>query len=95
MSDDRLQQILNEIRDFKYDFVEFKTKIETELIAKEKECNAHQNRVNAIEKAIYGNGQKGIKQQISEIETKMAVVSGIGSIIGSAFITLLWKLLIK
>ena len=95
MADDRIQQILDELRDFKYDFVEFKTKIETELIAKEKECENHKLKVFSIEKTIYGNGQKGLKQQIVELETKIAIFAGIGSIIGSAIITSIWKMLIK
>ena len=95
MSDDRFQEILDEIKDFRYEFVEFKTKIETELVAKERENIEHKNRTQTLEKVIFGNGQKGIKQQITEVQTKMAVVSGMGSIIGSVVITLLWKLLVK
>jgi hypothetical protein len=56
MSDDRFQEILNEIRDFKFEFIEFKTKIETEWIAKEKECDYHKERLVAIDKIIHGNG---------------------------------------
>jgi hypothetical protein len=93
--EDRIQQILDEIRDFKFEFIEFKTKIDTELMAKEKECASHKSKTSAIEKAIYGNGQKGLKQQISEIETKIALFSGFGSVAGSAVITLLWKMLTK
>jgi hypothetical protein len=93
--EDRIQLILDEIRDFKFEFIEFKTKIDTELTAKEKECVSHKSKTAAIEKTIYGNGQKGLKQQISEIETKMALVSGFGSVIGSAVITLLWKMLTR
>jgi hypothetical protein len=95
MSDDRVQEILNEIRDLKFEFIEFKTKIETELIAKGKECDYHKERLVAIDKIIHGNGQKGLKQQMAEIETKMAIISGLGSVIGSSLITLFWRLLVR
>jgi hypothetical protein len=95
MTDDKVQEILNEIRDLKFEFVEFRTKIETELIAKDKECDYHKEKLNSIDKIIHGNGQKGLKQQMAELETKMAIISGLGSIIGSSIITLFWKLLTR
>jgi len=88
MADERIQQILDELRDFKYEFIEFKTKIETEY-------NTYSEKMRTIEKVIFGNGNKGVKQQITELETKIAVFAGIGSVIGSAIITSIWKMLIR
>jgi hypothetical protein len=91
MSDDRFQEILNEIRDLKYEFIEFKTKIETELIAKEKQCDYHKEKLFVIDKIIHGNGQKGLKQQMAELETKITIIV----LLSTSLINLLWKYWIK
>jgi len=91
MNEDKVQQILDELRDLKFEFIEFKTRIETELISKEKECVNHRNKMANIEKVIYGNGNKGIKQQITEIETKVAIYITLLTIL----INFVWKTLIK
>jgi hypothetical protein len=91
MSDDRFQEILNEIRDLKFEFIEFKTKMETELIAKDKECDFHKERLNAIDKIIHGNGQKGLKQQMAELEVKMAIIV----LLGGTLVNIFWKFIIR
>jgi len=91
MSDDRFQEILNEIRDLKFEFIEFKTKMETELIAKEKQCDYHKEKLMMIDKIIHGNGQKGLKQQMAELEAKIAIIV----LLGTSLVNLLWKYLIK
>ncbi len=94
MTDDRIDRILNVINELKLEFREFKTSMLGKLESKEKECLFHTQKVKDIEKILHGNGRKGIKDRIEELEKFKIEVIAYATVISSiivAFVNFLFK----
>lgn len=68
MSDLRLDEITKEIENIKIELVEIKSMLKSQMTIQEKECFYHKAELNNIKKIIEGNGKKGLRERLEELE---------------------------
>jgi len=66
--DNRLDEILKEIQELKTEVREYKAIINGKLEIKDRECLYHTSEISNLKKIIEGNGKKGLKDRLDELE---------------------------
>lgn len=92
MSDIRIDEITKEIENIKIELVEIKTMLKSQIALQEKECFFHKTELNNIRKVIEGNGKKGLKDRLEELEKFEVRVVSFATIIFSVINFIFLKL---
>jgi len=66
--DNRLDEILKEIQELKTEVREYKAIINGKLETKDRECLYHTSEISNLKKIIEGNGKKGLRDRLDELE---------------------------
>jgi len=66
--DNRLDEILKEIQELKTEVREYKAIINGKLETKDRECLHHTSEISNLKKIIEGNGKKGLRDRLDELE---------------------------
>ena len=66
--DNRLDEILKEIQELKTEVREYKAIINGKLETKDRECLYHTSEISNLNKIIEGNGKKGLRDRLDELE---------------------------
>lgn len=93
MSDTRIDEITKEIENIKIELVEIKSMLKSQITIQEKECFYHKSELNNIRKVIEGNGKKGLKDRLEELEKFEVKVISYATIIFSVINFVIIKLL--
>jgi len=68
MSDSRIDEITKDINEVKIEVVEIKSMLRNQILLQEKECRFRKNEIDNLKKIIEGNGKKGLKDRLDELE---------------------------
>jgi len=94
--DNRLDEILKEIQELKTEVREYKAIINGKLETKDRECLYHTSEISNLKKIIEGNGKKGLRDRLDELEKfevkMMAGATVIFSVINFIFIFVMKRL---
>ncbi len=66
--DNRLDEILKEIQELKTEVREYKAIINGKLETKDREYLYHTSEISNLKKIIEGNGKKGLRDRLDELE---------------------------
>lgn len=68
MSDSRIDEIIKDISEVKIEVVEIKSMLRNQILLQEKECSFRKKEIDNLMKIIEGNGKKGLKDRLDELE---------------------------